>query len=346
MKSPFFSIIVPVYNSEKYLSGAIESIIAQSFKKWELLLIDDGSTDSSGAICDKYSLLDSRIKTKHVENGGMCRARNIGLGAARGIYVTFCDNDDRYLPGLLENVYKFISDSNFDIDCVCYGRYLRQYSDNGTLLLESEVVPKVKVVYYGNDIYKNYDKVSAASDGVWSRCYKKQFLADNALSFDESLRHGAEDILFNAQVISHAKSIGLIPHSYYEWLRREGHSTSMGISPDTLDGIDRALSIEVDYLCKSGFNISNPKAFSRRVVSQMAFQIVNVRRKKNKSFKIEKSLYMMLRQIYLKFDKYINKNQLSIVHHVEYNLLMEEHYLLLFLFVLLSGVPAQIVSVD
>ena len=346
MNAPFFSIIVPVYNSENYLSSAIDSIVDQSFDDWELLLIDDGSTDSSGAICDAYSAADARIKTKHIENAGMCHARNIALAEASGRYVAFCDNDDHYLPGLLESVFNFVNEADFDVDCICYGRYLRQYSDDGALLFESEVVPPVKAIYIAEEIANNYEYIGASSDGVWSRCYRREFLFRNQLVFDESLRHGAEDILFNALVVSRANSVGLIPVSYYEWLRREGHSTSMTVNLDAIDGIDRALSIEVAFLCDNGFDKKNPKAFSRRIVSQMPFQIVNVRRKRVKSLKVEKPLYKMLREVYAKYDDLIVRKELLPAHRVEYTLLMGGHYRLLLWFVLFSGLISRIVGFE
>lgn len=346
MNGPFFSIIVPVYNSDRYLASAVESIAEQSFTDWELLLIDDGSTDNSGKICDELSAADSRIKTFHLVNGGMCHARNVALKEATGTYVTFCDNDDHYLPGLLEAVHGFIQTNGGDIDCVCYGRYLRQYAENGTLLYESEVVPSVCDVFYDDAIADNYDKVSQASDGVWSRCYRRAMLLDSQIQFDESLRHGAEDILFNMQVVSAAHSVGLIPQSYYEWLRREGHSASMSVSPDTIDGIDRSLALEVSYLVSHDFDRKNPRTFSRRIVSQMSFQVVNVRRKNVKSLKIERPLYQMLRDVYSKYDHLITRKELLPAHRIEYSLLMGGHFRLLLWFVLISGQVSKLAGIE
>ena len=91
---PLISIIVPIYNVEKYLSRCINSVLSQTFPDFELLLIDDGSTDKSGYICDGYAQKDSRIKVFHIENGGVSAARNYGLDNARGEWITFVDADD------------------------------------------------------------------------------------------------------------------------------------------------------------------------------------------------------------------------------------------------------------
>ena len=88
------SIIVPIYNSEKFLAQCIESVLAQHYQGFELLLVDDGSTDTSLEICKQYAKLDSRIKVYHLKNGGVSRARNYGLGQALGEWITFLDSDD------------------------------------------------------------------------------------------------------------------------------------------------------------------------------------------------------------------------------------------------------------
>lgn len=93
---PKFSIIVPVYNVEKYLDECVQSIVNQDFSDWELILVDDGSTDSSPALCDGYSAIDSRIITVHQKNGGASSARNNGIDSAHGSYIMFLDSDDYY----------------------------------------------------------------------------------------------------------------------------------------------------------------------------------------------------------------------------------------------------------
>ena len=97
MKIPFFSVIVPVYNCETYLRECIDSVINQTFSDWELILIDDGSSDASGEICDKYGALDERIVVIHKSNGGEFSARKAGIDAARGKYVIGLDGDDYFL---------------------------------------------------------------------------------------------------------------------------------------------------------------------------------------------------------------------------------------------------------
>ena len=110
---PKISVIVPIYNTEKYLSQCINSILAQTFTDFELILIDDGSTDNSGYICDKYTSEDSRIVVIHKENGGQSSARNVGLGLARGGYITFVDSDDYYTSNhIFESCIEILEQNN------------------------------------------------------------------------------------------------------------------------------------------------------------------------------------------------------------------------------------------
>ena len=111
---PKISVIVPVYNTEKYLHRYIDSILAQTFTDFELLLINDGSKDNSGAICDEYAAKDSRVRVFHKENGGASSARNMGLDNAKGKWVTFVDSDDYILPSFLA-IYSVLCKSNADL---------------------------------------------------------------------------------------------------------------------------------------------------------------------------------------------------------------------------------------
>ena len=110
------SVIVPVYNTEKYLHRCVDSILAQTFTDFELLLIDDGSTDKSGAICDEYAQKDSRVRVFHKENGGVSSARNVGLKNGRGEWISFVDSDDWVKKNFLDKL--IVNSENVDLGCV------------------------------------------------------------------------------------------------------------------------------------------------------------------------------------------------------------------------------------
>ena len=109
------SVIVPVYNAEKYLRECLDSIVNQTYKNIEIILVDDGSTDGSGAICDEYADKDVRIKVYHIPNGGASNARNLGIDNADGEYLMFVDSDDIILPYVVERAIKLALEHNADI---------------------------------------------------------------------------------------------------------------------------------------------------------------------------------------------------------------------------------------
>ena len=123
------SIIIPIYNTAAWIPACIESIINQSFSDFEILLIDDGSTDGSGVICDMYTKTDSRIRVFHKKNGGVSSARNYGLDKATGEWIYFVDSDDELLPDCLRIMTGYIRD---DIDIVLAG--YEKYDEQGNLL--------------------------------------------------------------------------------------------------------------------------------------------------------------------------------------------------------------------
>ena len=116
---PTISVIVPVYNVEKYLRCCVDSILAQTFTDIEVLLVDDGSTDSSGAICDEYAQLDRRVRVFHKTNGGVSSARNLGLDEATGRWIMFVDSDDKVSPEICERLLEHVSEGSMSI-CNCY----------------------------------------------------------------------------------------------------------------------------------------------------------------------------------------------------------------------------------
>ena len=187
--NPKISIIVPVYNTEQYLSRCVDSILNQSFSDFDLQLIDDGSRDSSGAICDEYTAKDSRVRVFHKENGGVSSARNLGLKEAKGEWVCFVDSDDELLAGGLQTMVDGISD---EVDMVMAGYYE----------LEGEMLQKDTTSFGGNGIIDRnkallmmYPSLDLPYMGYsWGKLFKRNLVLEN-LSFDEHVRI-KEDTLF------------------------------------------------------------------------------------------------------------------------------------------------------
>lgn len=171
------SIIVPVYNSEKTLHRCVDSILNQTFDDWELLLIDDGSKDSSGDICDYYSSKDKRIRTFHKENGGASSARNLGLDNACGDWVTFCDSDDFVYPDWLNNYVVNISD---DIDLIC------QSFECDKILIDELRDTRVFGINYRGDVKEGVLRLNDIYSLGYTvvKLFRRNILESNKLRFD------------------------------------------------------------------------------------------------------------------------------------------------------------------
>ena len=218
------SVIMPIYNSGIYLEKAIQSIIEQSLKEFELILIDDGSTDGSGKICDKYSLLDKRIITIHQNNNGICFARNTALKIAKGEYIAFCDHDDIYLPDLLEKTYLTAKLNNADL--VKFGK--EEVNLNGDKITKIKKNSPSYKIYKNNEIKDSFFKLlgSRTLDCVWDGLYKRSFLKENNLYFDSSYKFGGEDLDFNCRLLPKVKRFITINDIFYKHFIRKGFSTS------------------------------------------------------------------------------------------------------------------------
>lgn len=181
---PEISIIVPVYNVEKYIRRCIDSLIAQTFNEIEILLIDDGSKDDSGAICDKYALKDNRIKAIHKENGGVSSARNAGLDNAAGTYIMFCDPDDYVESTWCEKLYSVMQKGNISCAFCGYNSVKMSGEIKHTTCICNEGLTSIKKLYSSELIFC-----------VWNKIFILAEIKQNNINFDESISK-AEDSIF------------------------------------------------------------------------------------------------------------------------------------------------------
>lgn len=182
---PKFSVIVPVYKVEDVLPRCIESILNQTVPDFELILIDDGSPDRSGAICDEYAAKDARIRVIHQKNAGVSAARNAGMRAAKGEFIVFVDSDDFVDRDLLMH----LSESDADFVMVGFCDYT-----NNTIIRISPDEEEKWILCSTDGIKKYFDKCTAVF--VWAKRYKKSIIDRNGLHFREDMRF-SEDIVFN-----------------------------------------------------------------------------------------------------------------------------------------------------
>lgn len=189
MDKPMFSIIIPVYKVEKYLTKCFESVKNQTYTDFEVILIDDGSPDNCPAICDSFVEIDSRCKVIHQLNQGLSGARNTGLKAATGRYVYFLDSDDTIESNLLENVVQMFE--TYEVDIVGFDAVVS--SADGTHILSTG--KNTGKVENGVEIAQRMIPVST----VPLYCYRRDFLRGRCLEFKEKIYY--EDILFTESIV-------------------------------------------------------------------------------------------------------------------------------------------------
>lgn len=223
------SIIVPVYNAERYLDKCINSILTQDYENIELILVNDGSTDSSSKICHRYREKDNRVKVFHIQNSGPSKARNIGLEAATGEYIQFVDSDDYIEPNMTEALVKEI-DKGADIAICGYMRISKDNGGNAVIknidIYMEELIPRdVFLDKFGKlyrDFYVNY---------LWNKLYKAAHIKTNSIKFDESIKWG-EDLKFNLQYLNYCRSITIINTPLYNYVNYNSSSITSKLNKD------------------------------------------------------------------------------------------------------------------
>lgn len=234
------SIIIPVYNAEEYLDRCLASVLAQDFTSYEVILVDDGSTDSSPLICDRYSATSSRFRTVHKQNGGVSSARNAGLDLADGEYVMFVDSDDALAPGALSAMCgKAVGE-----DLVLGG-----YSVNVDGIPVRDVCPSLAVSYaedamtdfFRDNMRRNCDML----DAPWAKMFRRK--AIGGLRFCEGLSY-AEDKLFVFSFLESCRSVLTCPLPVYEYHLRAGSLGSDTVSDRHLMQLRRFLPMYADVL--------------------------------------------------------------------------------------------------
>ncbi len=226
------SVIIPVYNTSSFIQDCFCSVKHQTFKDWECILVDDGSTDGSGKICDEWAGRDSRFLAIHQQNSGVSSARNHGLSIAQGKYAAFVDSDDTINPTYLSALYDSMESSSADL-AVCG---LETICGNGS---KTHTVPGSRSV-----IPLNGTQIPSFLDlerknllyGPYVKLYRRQIIDDNHLRFDETKDYG-EDLLFNLMYLKCCRSVAMVPEALYRYVRRNG----------TLSTQFRQDMFEVDY---------------------------------------------------------------------------------------------------
>ncbi len=259
MSTPKISVIVPVYNVERYLPRCIDSILAQTFTDFELLLIDDGSKDSSGEICDEYASKDSRVRVFHKENGGVSSARNLGLDNARGEWIAFCDSDDWVKPEFLGT---FIGMAG-DCDLLSQGFHSFNWHNAG-----DKDIAEATGLYQGDRFLPFLLQLQATNQlgFIWCKAFRRKVINGNGIRFDTSIKL-MEDLVFVLQYCECGNGVSNSGSCHYQY-----KFTEPGRNFGNQDnfGVQRRVYLSFKRLDKDGNYSSHIKAhFCDHIVNNL-----------------------------------------------------------------------------
>lgn len=284
--NPKISVIIPVYNVEEFLPRCVESVLCQTYTDYEIILVDDGSTDSSSDICDLYAQKNDKIKVYHKRNGGLADARNFGLEHSVGDYVLFLDSDDFYTD---ENMFTQLMRYSGKADVICfnYCRYIRKL---GQALLT---------------VFKSHDIMNILKDGVfrevfvssaWSKFVKRSLLNKYSIYFEKGSL--SEDIEWSAKLLVYAETILYTDKVYYAYRVRPG-SITKSISLKHIYDLDNI----TEKLSRMAVPADRKDFFMGYVAFQYATIMINMHLCKEK---IPKRLYKSIKEKsrLLKYDSY------------------------------------------
>ena len=252
------SVIVPIYNTEQYLSRCLDSILNQSFTDFELLLVDDGSTDGSGAICDAFAAKDSRVRVLHKRNGGVSSARNEGLDNAIGEWIAFADADDEMLPDGLQVMVNGLSD---DVDLVIGGYVIYDEEEKLIYSIDTRIE---KTISIDSAVKEMYEAADYKYQGyVWNKLVRHSLVMDAGLRFAEDVVFN-EDRLFVTEVIcASGRNVFYTTTPVYKYYERQGSavmSTKKGFNNKFVTDLDAR--IRMGKLVKSRFGTKEMSALT------------------------------------------------------------------------------------
>lgn len=221
------SIIVPVYNCEKYLEKCVDSMLSQTYGDLEILLVNDGSTDGSGAICDRYAKQDKRVRPIHKTNGGVSTARNAGIEAAAGEYISFIDSDDWIAPEMYAELFKALTKDNADMVTLCSAVIVAEDGYQIPPTCPSRPI-HLKGFHPAVEFWKEYlDQEPLLSMVVWGKLCTRSFFGSRRYAVGRLY----EDTLLLPEWYLDCKTVTCLPGDYYYYLQRPGSTMGGALTP-------------------------------------------------------------------------------------------------------------------
>lgn len=302
MVTPLISVIVPVYNVEKYLDKCLDSLVNQTYKNLEIILVNDGSTDNSSIICNNWSIKDNRIKVIDKANGGLSDARNVGIDNSNGEYIVFVDSDDWIDINFISSLYVQIDKYEADIAA---STIVKSYDDHE----ETQPINDEKRVFTSEEAMDTLLSGRDFCAVAWNKLYKRNIIG--SIRFPVGKIH--EDEFFTYKVIANAKKLILVPEAIYYYRQRTG-SIMQKWTPNHLDALE-AFKERMDFM-----NKYYPKLFLKSKYAYFVSIYFNakelikydkqatiteidkvIKAKKNLKFKISELIHLNVKDVVLWF---------------------------------------------
>ena len=246
MATPLISLIVPVYNGGKYIEGFMKCVEGQSFESYEVLFVDDGSTDNTYAVCDAISKENEKVRVIHKENGGPSSARNAGIKEATGEYLAFFDIDDEFHENVLSDNYAIAKENDADVVMWNFKVIVEGRDDD-----KKEIIRPIGRSFAGDDRSFFHDILIATIDNEmfnppWNKLIRSEFLRKNEILFDERFSI-YEDILFSYHVFHAAKKVSVNDKVYYSYIIKQSGSLLTKLHKECFDAILAIYNAAVRY---------------------------------------------------------------------------------------------------
>lgn len=295
------TIVIPVYNVEKCLEKCINSVLEQTYKNLEIILVNDGSTDQSGKMCDMYKKIDNRVRVIHKKNGGLSSARNAGKKIATGDYISFIDSDDYIEKDYFETLYKAIIETNSDIAAIDYIEII----ENGVPIINAHENIKKKhdgsyITYEGIEIIKELLNRKTFKNIVCNKLYKHDILKRHM--FKEGMNY--EDIFFTFNLIMDINKITFVNKIGYYYVRRKGSICYSPSEKNLSDFLDIAI-YRFETIEKKQLNVENYNCYA--LLDVMISVSIKYLFSKNKYDIVDRKLDIIAKKIVDYTTKYEDK---------------------------------------
>lgn len=305
------TIIVPVYNAEQYLKACLDSIVSQTYRNIEIFLIDDGSTDNSGIICDEYAMKDKRIRVFHNENKGVSYSRNLGISKATSKYLLFVDSDDVIEKEYVYDLVRPIEKKDYDlVVCNRVDIFLPE-NKKKEIVINQELLSG----NFQNDYYLLIELLKAP----YTKLYKKEIIDKYNIRFPIGVS-SSEDQRFNFLYFEHVKKYTFINKCLYKYFRRDNNSLSQVITDKICKDIIETLLLEKNYFEK--FKIKNKEIILSNEIILYLNLFVRENKSKYNSYKMYKKYAIKLKYVLGTWITPVNRKKYIILVCLKNNIIL------------------------